>query len=119
MSKLVTLLAVADICLPLGFTTSDEGATSSGAEDLLMPVAAFALPLPKDSFHLDDFLEIDGEEELGDVRERGTEVVRRDIGGKAIPGEIGYGMGRTSEAGDSGCVLPEWRDVREISRASA
>ena len=86
---------------------------------MLAPVAALALPLPKDSFHLDDFFEIDGVAELEDVRERGAEELRRDIGGKAIPGEIGYGMGRTSEAGDSGCVLPEWRDVREISRASA
>ena len=119
MSRFVTLLAVADICLPPELGTSGTLRPSSDADGGFAPAAVLVLFLPKDSFHLDDFFEIDGVAELEDVRERGAEELRRDIGGKAIPGEIGYGMGRTSEAGDSGCVLPEWRDVREISRASA
>ena len=98
MNRFAMLLAVADICLPLAAGGSAEPALSSAAADNLLTPAALALPLPNDNFHFDDFFEIDGVEELGDVRERGTEVLRRDSGGSAMPGEMGYGRGRTSGA---------------------
>ena len=102
ISKFVTLLAVADICLPLGVTGSGGLGPSSAAGDSFAPAAVLALPFPNDSFHFDDFLEMDGVVELDGAREMGTEVLRRVSGGKAMPGEMGYGMGRTSEAGGGG-----------------
>ena len=94
-------------------------AGSLSAGDSFAPAAVLALPFPNDSFHFDDFLEMDGVVELDGAREMGTEVLRRVSGGKAMPGEMGYGMGRTSEAGGGGWEAPEVRDVREISRARA
>lgn len=93
MSKFVTLLAVADICL-LPVVTSAEPSSRAG-DNLFAPAVTVVLPLPKDSFHLDDFFEIDGVAGVVEVerdRGAGTEELRRDIGGKAIPGEMGYGI---------------------------
>ena len=41
------------------------------------------------------------------------------MGGRAIPGEIGYGLGRTSAGVDETGVVLECRELRDISRASA
>lgn len=88
MSRLVTLLAVADICLPAG-TSGGTDASSETAS--LLPEATLALP--KESFHFDGFFEIDGVAEPGDGTERGTEALRSESGGNAGLGEIGYGIG--------------------------
>ena len=89
MSRFVTLLAVADICLALGDGTSGELGGSSAAGDNFAPAAAFALFLPNESFHLDDFFDIEGTEGLRDAIDGGTDALRREIGGNAMPGEIG------------------------------
>lgn len=88
MSRLVTLLAVADICL---FVGASEAADGSSEATSLLPEAALALP--NDSFHFDGFLEIDGDAMPGDGRETGTEALRSESGGSAVLGEIGYGIG--------------------------
>ena len=115
MSRFVTLLAVAEI---LGASSGNGGTSSTTAGDILF---ALEVPdaLPKESFHFDDFLEIDGVVGLGDGREGtgGTEALTRESGGKAMPEEE-YCRARTSGAGDI-CAAPGWRDVREISRARA
>ena len=89
MSRFVTLLAVVDICLPPELGTSGTLRPSSDADGGFAQAAVLVLFLPKDSFHLDDFLEIDGLVEPKDVREGGTEALRRAIGGNAVPVEIG------------------------------
>ena len=130
MRRLVTLLAVADICLLLEFSTGDRAASSAAADSLFAPAveaAAALLPFPKDNFHLDGIFEIDALPEPGEERERGTEELRSDRGGNPGLGGMGYGAERilaecgarlasTPSESDDAC---EWRDVREISRARA
>ena len=53
ISKIVTLLAVADICWPLGMTDSDGMGPSSAAGENFTSVAMLALPFPTNSFRFD------------------------------------------------------------------
>ena len=76
MSRFVTVLAVADICLPPELGTSGTLRPSSDADGGFAPAAVLVLFLPKYSFHLDDFFDIEGTEGLRDAR--GGGVVEED-----------------------------------------